>query len=122
MGVGRENRRGGRSRERKLTKKEGIIKTKTDSEYKEYKTGRITMAEISRVLKQMKRNTAPGPDDITMEVFKDMDNENREYILEIKNEWLGKDEIPEEETPARVVLIYKKGDDKSAALLRWPAV
>ena len=58
----------------------------------------------------MKRNKAPGPDEITMEVFKEMDEENNEYVLEVINEWWEKDEVPEEETLARVVLIYKKGD------------
>ena len=42
---------------------------------------------ITESTKQMKRNKAPGPDDITMEVFKDMDEDNRKYLLEVLNEW-----------------------------------
>ena len=48
------------------------------------------MEELEKNLKKMKRNKTPGPDEITMEVFKDMDEGNREYVLEIINEWWDK--------------------------------
>ncbi len=39
-----------------------------------------------------------------------MDEEAREEIRELLNQWWREEEIPEEELRARVVMIYKKGD------------
>lgn len=45
-----------------------------------------------------------------MEIFKEMDTANKQYILSILNDWWNNENIPEEMLKARVVLIYKKGD------------
>ena len=35
----------------------------------------------------MKRNKAPGPDEIPMEFLKELNNEQKEKLLELINEW-----------------------------------
>ena len=68
------------------------------------------MEEIKLTLRKFKRRKAPGPDEIPMEIFKEMDEENLEEIKEILNYWWNNEKIPKEQLRARVVLIYKKGD------------
>ena len=49
---------------------------------------------------------APGPDEVPLEIFKEMDKEAKEYILEILNEWWTRHNMPDEVLQARVVLIF----------------
>ena len=60
-------------------------------------------------VKKIKRRKAPGPDEIPMEIFKEMDEENLEEILKLPNQWWKDEDIPTETLKARIVLIYKKG-------------
>jgi hypothetical protein len=69
------------------------------------------MKELRRVVRKFKRRNAPGPDDVPMEIFKEMDDESLEGILEILKQWWRTEQIePKETLFARVVLLYKKGD------------
>ena len=45
-----------------------------------------------------------------MELFKELTDVKREIFRAILNEWWAKEDIPEEQLQARVVLIFKKGD------------
>ena len=45
-----------------------------------------------------------------MEAFKEMDDESLQKIIDLLNEWLENEDIPEKTLEARVVLILKKGD------------
>ena len=47
-----------------------------------------------------------------MELFRWMDDENLQMVLDIINEWWGGVKIPRETLKARVASIYKKGDPK----------
>lgn len=49
--------------------------------------GEITLEEIKYRLKKFKRRKAPGPDDIPMEVFLEMGDDNLEVIKRTPNEW-----------------------------------
>ncbi len=42
-----------------------------------------------------------------METFKEMDDENLEHLLEMINEWWGKEDIPEEILQARIAMICR---------------
>ena len=75
-----------------------------------YNTAPPSMEELERVIKKLKRRKAPGPDDIPTEIVKELDADNKEYILELMVKWWNEEYIEEEELQARVVLIYKKGD------------
>ena len=49
----------------------------------EVETGEITAKELDEAIKQLKNNTALGPDDIPAELFKWLDEQPRKIILEI---------------------------------------
>ncbi len=94
------------SRAPKITRK--IHSTKNTE--RQYKIDEITVEEIWSTLKKYKRRTSPGPDEIPMELFKEMDNDCLQEIADLLNQWWNEEDIPEETLRARVVLIYKKGD------------
>ena len=66
--------------------------------------------EFESALKSMKNNKQPGPDGLTMELFKWMNKQNRARILDIVNGWWSTSQNPEDACLARVVSLYKKGD------------
>ena len=76
----------------------------------DYDLSDITITEVKDVIKKFKDRKAPGPDEIPMEVFKEMDDKCIQEILKLINQWWKEEDIPEETLRARVVLIYKKGD------------
>jgi len=75
-----------------------------------FDVGPITLKELREVIKKFKRRKAPGPDNVPIEVFKEMDDVNLERILDILNSWWTQEEVPEDLLQSRVVLIFKKGD------------
>ena len=91
---------GDKGAEEKEDKKERIIK----AIYK-YQTEEITLEELRETIKKFKRRKATGPDEIPMEAFKEMDDENLQKIVDLLNEWWENENIPEETLEARVVLI-----------------
>ena len=90
--------------------REGIRKDRIIEENENYNTQEITLQELKQIIKKFKRRKAPGPDEIPMEIFKEMDDENLANTLELLNQWWKEEKIPEETLNARVVMIYKKGD------------
>ena len=60
--------------------------------------------------KKIKEKEAAGPDEIPVELLKELGEEGLWEIRNVLNEWWNAEEIPEEQLRARVVLIYKKGD------------
>lgn len=47
----------------------------------QYNIGEITTPELKNIIRKLKRNKAPGPDEIPTELFKELNEENLEYIL-----------------------------------------
>ena len=88
---------------------ESIADTQLNSTM-EFKTGPIEMEELNDALKKFKRRKAPGPDEIPMEFFKELDATNRNELLNMLNEWWVNENMPPEVCRARVVMIFKKGD------------
>ena len=66
------------------------------------------MTELQAAINTLKRRTAPGPDEILMKLFKEMQEEELEELLETLNIWWREENMPEEILKARVVLIFKK--------------
>ena len=66
-------------------------------------------------MKAAKSNKQPGPDGVTMELFKWLDDENRRKILDLINLWWMHEEAPVGLFKARVVPVFKKGDVDNAA-------
>ena len=76
-----------------------------------YNVGDITLSELKKVVKKLKRRKSSGPDEVPMEIFKEMDDESLRRVLGILNQWWQQEKIePEDALFARVVLLYKKGD------------
>ena len=73
-----------------------------------YDTTLITMEELKAAIKKLKRRKAPGPDEIPMKLFKEMQEEELEELRDTLNYWWRNENIPEEILHARVVLIFKK--------------
>ena len=76
------------------------------------------MDELNAALKASKLNKQPGPDQVTMELLKWLDKENRQLLLNMINSWWSSAAGPEELFLARVVPIYKKGDTDKASNYR----
>lgn len=64
------------------------------------------------MIKIFKRRKAPGPDEMPMEVFKEMKTESLEEIREILNEWWREAEIPEEITKSKNSTNMQRGRHK----------
>jgi hypothetical protein len=95
---------GAATEEFKAFPKDKIVRTSED-----YIVSRITIEELKTVIKKVKRRKAPGPDEIPIEVFKEMDDVSLIPILHILNKWWVSEELPNEMNDARIVLIFKKG-------------
>ena len=76
----------------------------------QFNVGQFTLPEFDQTLKTTKNNKQAGPDGIAMELFKWMDAENRNFLLNIINHWWRHRQAPESIFRARVVSIFKKGD------------
>jgi hypothetical protein len=71
--------------------------------------GPITGGELAYAIWRLKRRKAPGPDGVPIELFKEMNEENRKEVLRILNEWWEGEEIPQEALRAKVVLLFQEG-------------
>ena len=78
----------------------------------------INMDELFWAIRKLKRNKAPGPDNIPIEFFKEMQEPQLQIILELINKWWNGEPIPAELTQAQVILLYKKGDKNNLANYR----
>ena len=66
-----------------------------------------------KYLKKAKRRKATGPDEIPIEFFKEMDDDNLQELLNALNKWWREEEeIPDDFLKARIFLLYKKGQTK----------
>ena len=74
----------------------------------EYKTTAPTQNKAT--IKRLKRRKAEGPDEIPMECYKEMNEENQTKLKELITSWWNNEDMTEEETKARVVTIFQKGD------------
>ena len=79
----------------------------------------ITHRELRSILKAVKNNKAPGPDDIPAEVFKWLDTDTQTHLLFLFNQILSTGKIPSEWKKATVVEIYKgKGSHTDPEMYR----
>ena len=54
------------------------------------------MIEPEDVIKKLKRNKSPGPDEIPMEIFKEMNTEALEELRKILNIWWNEENMSDE--------------------------
>ena len=73
-------------------------------------TGSITIEEIHEALSSSKTNKAPGPDGLTIELYKYLDQENWTLLARILNQLWTEESYPDDVAYTEVVSIYKKGN------------
>ena len=66
------------------------------------------MDEVKSFLQRAKKNKAPGPDGIHMELMQCMNQGNLARIVEIMNTWWRNKTIEDKIARAKVTSIYKK--------------
>ena len=70
----------------------------------------ITVEEIELAVKQMKKNKAPGLDEITSDIIKIGGEQIYTQLASLYNQILTERKIPKEWKEAKVILLHKKGD------------
>ena len=77
----------------------------------------FTIDELNVVLKKVKNNKTPCVDGVPGELFKWLDQNNRNLFLQAANTCLRQEEVKPHHMNAVVVSRYKKGDASSLAKL-----
>jgi hypothetical protein len=70
----------------------------------------ITIKEVHEALRTSKSNKSPGPDDLTIELYKLLDDENLMTRAQIFNQMWTEESYPDDFADAEDVSIYKKGN------------
>lgn len=78
----------------------------------------ITLGEVDWAIRKLKRSKAPGPDHTPMEFYKELQEDNKQMLLELVNTWWNNEHTPPDVLMARVVMIFKKGDADDCANYR----
>ena len=79
----------------------------------------FTVMDFQQALQKMKARIAPGPDQAANELFRLLDDDNTQLLLDFYNKVWEVEEVPDEWKEAIVVSIYKgKGVDTDPANYR----
>jgi len=70
----------------------------------------ITQEEVNEAIKQMKKNKAPGIDEITSDIIKEGGKETVTQLVKLYNQIMQERKIPVTWKEAKVILLHKKGD------------
>ena len=80
----------------------------------------LTMDELKKVIKTLKKKKAPGPDNITNEMLQHLGNKALQKLLDIFNLSWNKGQLPQIWKEARMIPILKKGKNKAKAVSYRP--
>ena len=72
-------------------------------------TDRFSLEELNEAIDNLKNNKTGGTDELITELFKDLDQENRNRLLTLYNQIWQDEEIPDHFNEALVIQIYKAG-------------
>ena len=70
----------------------------------------LTINEAMWAIRKLKRQKAPGPDQVPIGFFKDTDREQLDMFLQLLDSWWNGEQMPTEATQAQVTFLFKKGD------------
>ena len=70
----------------------------------------ILHEELKRTLAALPNSSAPGPDEITYEIIKALDEDNCASLLAYLNEYLQASDLPNAWKKSKIWTIHKKGD------------
>ena len=76
----------------------------------QYDIENIRLQEAREAIRKFRRRKAPGPNEIPMEMLKELDDENLQSLVDVMNGWWENETMSDGECAARVVMIFKKGD------------
>ena len=76
----------------------------------QYNIEQPTLTEMNITIKRLKRTKACGPDEVPIEMIKELNSETRKKLHLLICDWWNNETMMSEETKARVVTIFKKGD------------
>jgi ribonuclease HI len=80
----------------------------------------ITLEELKKALKKLKKKKSPGPDDITNEMLQHLGNVALNKLLDIFNLSWRQGQVPQCWKEARMIPVLKKGKNKSKSLSYRP--
>ena len=83
-------------------------------------TQKITMPELQKAIKKLKKKKAPGPDGITNEMLMYLTGASLKKLLEIFNLTWEKGDVPQQWKEAIMIPLLKKGKNKSKPLSYRP--
>ena len=83
-----------------------VAKNPVISDNLPFDLGPISMRELVAALRKAKNHKAPGPDEIPVELFKYLNDENKEALLSVLNDWWSLERIPSVFLNAQVVSIF----------------
>ena len=70
----------------------------------------ILLKELKKAIKMLKKNKAPGPDDLTVEMFEHGGETLHQRLLELLNCIIQHREVPTQLRLSEIVTLFKKGD------------
>ena len=92
--------------DRTMATPQQIMKSSPDNE----EVAPFTEDEVLKCLKEMSKNKAPGPDEITSDVFLLGGEATITYLTKVYNEILQTKEVPPSWNEAKIIILFKKGD------------
>ena len=75
----------------------------------EVKQDPFTREELDKAISRLKNNKTPGPNRVTSELIKLLEDEGRHKLLDLLNRCWENEELFEEMNQADLAVIYKKG-------------
>ena len=84
----------------------------TEEKTKDVMTLPLTLNELNKVLRKLKKKRSPGPDGITSEMLQHLDTTARLKLLEIFNHSWEEGRVPQIWKEAIMIPIHKKGKDR----------
>lgn len=75
-----------------------------------YKTGPIERWELDNALRKAKNNKTPGPDNIAVEYYKHLSNDNTNELLQVLNQIYSHPHTAPTLTDSNLAIIFKKGN------------
>ena len=80
----------------------------------------LTIAELKKAIRQLKKKKSPGPDNITNEMLQHVGNIAQQKLLDIFNPSWRDGQVPQCWKEARMIPVLKKGKNKSRVLSYRP--
>ena len=96
------------------------INLNSEENIPELMTQNISMAELKKAIKKLKKKKAPGPDGITNEMIMHLPGESLQKLLDIFNLTWQKGDVPQQWKEATMIPILKRGKNKSKPLSYRP--